>query len=382
MVAKIDFRFVIFDSSFVHDSYFAMRSILVLCVVITANHLFAQLAEPVQFVEKVHDFGDVLETKGLAVYDFTFTNKAARPVKILAVQPSCGCTIPDWTKEQVAPGKTGFIRASYNPKDRPGYFDKTIAVTTDLDGNPIVLRIKGNVVNDKSENKDIPYDLVVENGHLLFRNSSFNVGKVYVNREPVAAEFPTHNRGKDTIKILGIIAPPHIKVNLPKKIAPNAKAAIKITYDVRGKNQFGYLSDNIVLKTNDESQPEKSFSVYATAEEAFGSLTPEEQAIAPALKLESYSADLGTVRSGALTERNVSYRNTGKKPLTIRHMQSNCTCLTIQPSSKTLQLGQIANLQFTFNPDGRSGLQNKAITIYSTDPINPVQRLLVRLIIE
>lgn len=359
-----------------------MRTVLVLCLVLTANHLFAQLAEPIQFVEKVHDFGDVLETKGLAVYDFTFTNLAARPVKILAVQPSCGCTIPDWTKEQVPTGKTGFIRASYNPKDRPGYFDKTLAVTTDLDGNPIVLRIKGNVVNAKSENKDVPYDLVVENGHLLFRNSSFNVGKVYVNREPVVAEFPTYNRGKDTIKILGIIAPPHIKVSLPKKIAPNAKATIKITYDGRGRNQFGYLSDNIVLKTNDESQPEKSFSVYATAEEAFAALTPEEQAIAPALKLDSYSVDLGTVRSGVQAERSVSYRNTGKKPLTIRHMQSNCTCLTVKPGAKTLLPGESAELQFNFNPDGRGGLQNKAITIYTTDPINPVQRLTVHAIIN
>ncbi|MFM8911669.1 MAG: DUF1573 domain-containing protein, partial [Flammeovirgaceae bacterium] len=286
------------------------------------------------------------------------------------------------TKDQVAPGKTGFIRASYNPKDRPGYFDKTLAVTTDLDGNPIILRIKGNVVNTKVENKDIPYDLVVENGHLLFRNSSFNVGKVFVNKDPVSADFPTYNRGKDTLKIGGIVAPSYIKVSVPKKIAPFAKATIKITYDARSKNQYGYLSDNIVLKTNDESQPEKSFSVYATAEEAFATLTQEEQASAPALKLDSYSVDLGSVRPGLTAERSLTYRNVGKKPLIIRHMQSNCACLIIQPSAKTLQAGQVATLQFTFNPDGRSGLQNKAITIYTTDPVNPVQRLLIRAIIE
>lgn len=359
-----------------------MRRILLFYWMVMAHCAFAQLAEPMQFAEKIHDFGEIVETKGLAVFDFTFINRATRPVKIMAVQPSCGCTTPDWTKSQVLPGSTGFIRASYNPKDRPGYFDKTLAVTTDLDVNPIILRIKGNVVNTQSESKDVPYDLVVENGQLLLRNSSFNVGKVYVNKDPLSTEFPVFNRGKDTLSILGIVTPPHIKVTVAKKIAPSAKASIRITYDGRMRNQFGYLSDNILLKTSDESQPEKSFSVYATAEEAFAPLSPLEQATAPAFKLDTYSVDFGTVRSGAPEERSVTYRNAGKKPLVIRHIQSNCTCLTIQPGANMLKPGQLATLQLTFNPEGRVGLQNKAITIYTTDPIIPVQRLLVRALID
>ncbi|MFM7428286.1 MAG: DUF1573 domain-containing protein [Flammeovirgaceae bacterium] len=47
-----------------------------------------------------------------------------------------------------------------------------------------------------------------------------------------------------------------------------------------------------------------------------------------------------------------------------------------------MQPGEVAQLKFSFDPSGREGLQNKAITIYSTDPVNPVQRLMIKAMIE
>jgi hypothetical protein len=91
---------------------------------------------------------------------------------------------------------------------------------------------------------------------------------------------------------------------------------------------------------------------------------------------------MGTIKPGIVANLTISYRNSGKKPLIIRHMQSNCTCLTIKPEAKNLQPGEVAQLQISFDPTGREGLQNKAITIYSTDPVNPVQRLMIKLVIE
>ena len=347
---------------------------------ISTQIAFSQLAEPLQFVEKIHDFGEIAEHNGLAVFEFNFTNKATRAVKILNVQPSCGCTTPGWTKELIESGKIGFIKVSFNPKDRPGYFSKTLTVTTDLDGNPIVLSIKGNVVDKKSTNT--PYDLVVENGHLLFRNSSFNIGKAFINKEPTIAEFPMFNNGRDTIHFTETVAPKHIKVSIPKSLAPGASTKIKITFDAAGRNQYGFISDNIVLKTSDESRPDKSFSVYATVEEYFSMLTPEEQTNAPALKLDSYELDLGTLKKGITTDQTIRLRNPGKKELTIRFVQSNCSCVVAKASSLVLKPDGTAKMQISFIPDGREGLQNKAVTIYSTDPINPVQRLMIKAVIE
>jgi hypothetical protein len=354
-----------------------MKNVFLIASFILLNQsAFAQLAEPLQFQDKTHDFGEVVEQNGLAVYEFSFLNKSTRPVKILAVQPSCGCTTPGWSKEPIAPGKTGFVKASFDPKGRPGYFSKSLTVATDLDGNSIVLQIKGTVVDKKNEN--IPYDLVIENGSLRFRNSSFNVGKVFINKESAPVEFPVFNAGKDSLKFLEVLTPNYIKVIVPKSIASNTKSIIKILFDAKLRNQYGFTSDNILFKTNDKSQLDKSFSVYATVEESFPTLSPEEQANAPILNFETYEIDLGTLRHGTEVARSIKFKNKGKKELQIRYAQSNCPCLINKVSKMTVKPNEWATIELRFDPTGREGLQNKAVTIYSNDPVNPVQRISVK----
>ena len=115
------------------------------CFVFLLISGFSQLAKSVQFREESFDFGTIEEEGGPVLHEFLFTNNSGRPLRIVNVQASCGCTTPDWTREAIAPGKTGFIQASYNPKGRPGYFNKSLTVTTDIDTNPVILQIKGQV---------------------------------------------------------------------------------------------------------------------------------------------------------------------------------------------------------------------------------------------
>src|SRR6188768_1466983 len=117
----------------------------VLIILLSGLNTFSQQTKAIQFREETFDFGSVKEEGGPVTHEFMFTNTGNRPVKILTVQPSCGCTTPSWSREPVAVGKTGFIQASFNPKGRPGYFNKSLTVTTDLDPTPIILQIKGQV---------------------------------------------------------------------------------------------------------------------------------------------------------------------------------------------------------------------------------------------
>jgi hypothetical protein len=61
------------------------------------------------------------------------------------VQPSCGCTAPEWSKEPIAPGAKGKIRAVYNSYARPGSFQKYITVKSNAEGGDVALTIKGVV---------------------------------------------------------------------------------------------------------------------------------------------------------------------------------------------------------------------------------------------
>ena len=103
------------------------------------------------FVSDSYDFGS-LEEGPAAEHVFTFKNTGKEPLVIQRVQPSCGCTTPDWTKEPVAPGKTGMIKASYGTQGRPGHFEKTMTVVSNA-GTKMV-SFKGNV--EKAPESSVP----------------------------------------------------------------------------------------------------------------------------------------------------------------------------------------------------------------------------------
>src|SRR6267154_1111620 len=255
------------------------RFVLTVLLITAADLCVGQLAEPLYFREKIHDFGELKEADGPAVFEFSLNNKSTRPVSILSVKPSCGCTTPDWTRQPIAPGGSGFIKASFDPKGRPGYFNKSLTVTTDWDGTPLVLQIKGNVVNP-SRTSD-PASFVVMNGSLRLKNNAFNLDKVFINREAEPVSFPLYNGSKDTIHFTEVVVPAYIKAIAPKRLAPGETSTLKIIFDAKLKGQYGFVSENIELKTDDKEMPEKSFSVYATVEEYFQKLTDQESANAP-----------------------------------------------------------------------------------------------------
>jgi hypothetical protein len=346
--------------------------ILVLITMISA-HAWSQQSKPLQFKEEIFDFGNVAEEGGPVTHEFVFTNGSNRPVKILTVQASCGCTTPGWSKESVGPGKTGYIQASFNPKGRPGFFTKSLTVTTDLEATPIVLQIKGQVYSGGSVDAS---DFHIANGNWKLKAGSFNLGKVYRKDEFTSRDFQILNGGSKAITFTGkVVGPNYIKVDVtPKTLAPGAKGNVKISYNGKLKNAYGFQSDNIEIQTDDELNPVKSFSVYATLEDYFDPLKPEDLAKAPQLRLGMTSLDFGTVSSNGAT-REVTVSNTGKKELNIRSLQGNCTCVTALATKPTLKPGESSTIKLNFKPQDRKGTQQKAVTIYSNDPRNPVQRI-------
>jgi hypothetical protein len=334
----------------------------------------AQQAKQLQFKEETYNFGTIAEDNGPVTHDFTFTNNSNRPVKILTVQASCGCTTPGWSKEPVEPGKTGFIQASFNPKGRPGFFNKSLTVTTDLEANPIILQIKGQVSN---EGKPSETDFQIVNGALRLKGSSFNMGKVLIRDEYVVREFPVMNGGSKALTFDGkFVSPKYIIVDVePKVLQPGEKATVRLSYNGKLKNAYGFQSDNIELHTDDEVNPVKSFSVYATLEDHFPQMTADELAKAPALLIENHSVDFGKIKAGAPVVREVQLINAGKKELSLRSIQGNCTCITATAAKNTVKPGDNTSIKIAFDPQGRTGTQTKAVTIYSNDPKNPVQRV-------
>jgi hypothetical protein len=102
----------------------------------------------------VVDFGEVDAKTDPGFRMLTFTNEGGSPLTITNAIGSCGCTVPDWPKEPIKPGKSAQIKISYQ-MSKMGTIDKTVTITTnepegkDADGNVIFkqhkIQVKGNV---------------------------------------------------------------------------------------------------------------------------------------------------------------------------------------------------------------------------------------------
>lgn len=121
--------------------------ILVLLVTI-APTIKAQQSPPatndsIIFNKLVHEYGTIEKgSDGMAI--FAFTNKGQKPLVLSNVRATCGCTVPEWTKQPVAPGETGEIKVKYNT-NIVGNFNKTITVSSNAANAAVTLRIRGNV---------------------------------------------------------------------------------------------------------------------------------------------------------------------------------------------------------------------------------------------
>lgn len=108
-------------------------------------------SDDLAFAEMIHDFGNIPEGDD-ATYVFSFKNNGNEPIVIQKAQPSCGCTVPSFSSEPVAPGATGSINVAYHTKGRPNAFTKSITVVSNAGTK--VLTIKGNV--EKAPTSSVP----------------------------------------------------------------------------------------------------------------------------------------------------------------------------------------------------------------------------------
>tara|TARA_B100000768_G_scaffold162404_1_gene162997 strand:+ start:383 stop:823 length:441 start_codon:yes stop_codon:yes gene_type:complete len=97
----------------------------------------------IDFVSKVMDYGTI-EHNSDGARKFVFTNNGTEPLLIKNAKGSCGCTVPTWPREPIAPGVTAEIGVKY-ATNRVGKFTKTITLTTNASKKPVILTIKGEV---------------------------------------------------------------------------------------------------------------------------------------------------------------------------------------------------------------------------------------------
>lgn len=339
-----------------------------LMLLFTATVLMAQTKNPtISFEKNVHDYGKIDELKGPQTYEFKFTNTGGTPLIVSNVKASCGCTTPDWTKEPVLPGKTGFVKATYDPKNRPGPFNKTITITSNAENATVVLTIKGDVApKPKTIEDDYPQtmgELRLRSNHLAFTNVLHTQVKtdslliVNMSQKPMTISFEK--------------VPEHITIKTePKVLKPSEKGKIVATYNAPAVKDWGFVMDRIAIVINGEADNKNNLSISATIQEDFTKLTPEQKANAAKIQFETTSIELGDMTASDKKDMEFKFTNTGKAPLLIRKVKASCGCTAIAPSETEIAPGKSSVIKAKFDATGRTGKQNKTITVITNDPDN------------
>lgn len=97
-----------------------------------------------QWSHTTHDFGEI-ELNEAVTAKFSFQNTGNAPLVIVSAQGSCGCTVAGYTKGEIPAGEYGEVTATYT-SSKAGLFNKTVTIKANTTDGPIVLTVKGEVI--------------------------------------------------------------------------------------------------------------------------------------------------------------------------------------------------------------------------------------------
>lgn len=122
-----------------------MRKLLI-CIIFAITAVFVYAENKIELMPGTYDFGVIMEKGGPRTGRVKLVNHGPDATFIRQVRPSCGCTDADYMPGEIAPGDTAWVSFTYNPKGRPGRFEKTVRVVLGDDRQRELITIKGTVL--------------------------------------------------------------------------------------------------------------------------------------------------------------------------------------------------------------------------------------------
>jgi hypothetical protein len=99
----------------------------------------------VEFETTTHDFGTIKEGDS-AVYTYNFKNTGEVPLIITSVAPSCGCTVPEYSKEPVPAGESGYVKVKFDTNHKKDLVTKTVTVVANTEPKQTTLKFTANII--------------------------------------------------------------------------------------------------------------------------------------------------------------------------------------------------------------------------------------------
>lgn len=302
--------------------------------------------------------------------EFKMKNSGAKPLLISDVKTSCGCTTVSYPKGEVAPGKTFTVSAVYDAKQL-GHFQKEVGIYSNASDKPLLLTLKGVVVEKKSNFKgEYPYtlgDLLTDKNEVLF--DDVNRGDMPVQHVHIL------NNSDETMEPQLMHLPPYLRGEVkPARLAPGRSATVTLQVDSKQITDLGLKQTQIYLGAfpGDKVSPEKQLDINIILIPSFGKQTKEQLAAAPRLQLSKGRINIGSFEGKAKKKDDLEITNIGKSTLSIRSLQIIGTGLEVSLNNQQIEAGESAKLKVTAIRDliAKSRTVPKVLLI-TNDPTQP-----------
>lgn len=99
-----------------------------------------------EFESVYHDFGKLKHGEKVS-FTFTFKNTGNADLIIKDAAATCGCTVPEYDKEPIAPGEKGSVEVIFDTSGYHGVQYKTVLLKTNTPYGEKTLTIKANIVS-------------------------------------------------------------------------------------------------------------------------------------------------------------------------------------------------------------------------------------------
>lgn len=221
----------------------------------------APLAQGVPAFERTtHDFGQIVAASQVAT-TFTFVNRGDRPLRIAAVRPSCGCTVPRYTDSEVPPGSVGEVEVVFDATGRAGRVRQSVVVIAEVGADDLVTRdlvITADVV---------PASVAggVVQGGVRFDSDVADLGRVRAG-ETVTHRFTMQRVGRRPLAIRAAFSfPEGAEIAYPElPVYEGDMVAVEVT--LPGDLVAGPFDVAVALETDDGDEPIKALRVRGVAD--------------------------------------------------------------------------------------------------------------------
>lgn len=382
-------------------------AILVLCLGINFSYAQQKVGGIVQFDRTVHDFGDIMTTDGPVSCTFTLTNVSTKPVLILSVISSCGCTDVEWTREEIQPGKTGTVSATYKNEDGETMFDKSITCYISDLKQPVILKLRGAAHHVQAPLKDL---YSIHFGNFALKETEIQGGNLQQGAQK-SGQFLAANIGKVPIKVEFRNVSDGLAISIsPNPVSAGTTATVSYTISadrskwgknfyyatpfIDGKEQKAVIASTAKTEKRDGAEAlqtdanerlgagKSEIGIWAFTKENFDSWTKEQKNAGANPYFEHTNYSIDKVKAGKKLTVSFKCKNLGKQDLKIYSINSDSKKVssTIPADIKPGKEGVVtAELDTTGLPKGEVLI---LLTLTTNSPLRPLVNLFITGVIE